>query len=83
MNTTIPSSDDVRAALTPFTRKQIKALGVVSGVSFHTIYKIQRGEIRQPNIDIVRDLMPHVEAMRSGASASTAGHLEGGNATPQ
>jgi hypothetical protein len=72
MHSAIPSSDEVRTALQPLSRLQLKALGLASGISWHTLYKIKRGEIRQPNVDIVRDLMPCVAAMQ----AATQGNVQ-------
>lgn len=68
MNIAIPSTDEVRTELASLRRRQIQRLGTLSGVSWHTIYKIQRGEITQPALDTVRAILPHIAAAKQEAT---------------
>lgn len=68
MNIAIPSAEQVRTELKSLQRRQIKRLGDLSGVSWHTIYKISRGEITQPALDTVRAILPHIEAAKQEVS---------------
>lgn len=76
METDIPSAAAVRAKLAPLSIKQLEALAAASGVNFHTLYKIQRGETKNPGVDTVGQFLPHLEAaMRAGAVPTTAAPL--------
>lgn len=79
MNDTIPSAEQVRAALAPLTLRQLDALAALSGVPAPTIYKIRIGQTENPGIDTVGKFMPHVRSVlaapitsASSASASPA-----------
>lgn len=61
MNSTIPSAEAVRAALAPLSLKQLEKLAELSGVPFTTIYKVKRGETKNPGIETLRQFMPHVQ----------------------
>lgn len=63
MNDTIPSAEQVRAALAPLTLKQLDALAALSGVPAPTIYKIRIGQTENPGIDTVGKFMPHVRSV--------------------
>jgi predicted transcriptional regulator len=65
MNDTIPSAEQVRAALAPLTLKQVDALAALSGVPAPTIYKIRIGQTENPGIDTVGKFMRHIETVRS------------------
>lgn len=63
-----PTSAQVRELLADFTLKQLEVLAALSGVPFTTLYKIKRGETKNPGIDTVHSLLPHVSAaMRPAA----------------
>jgi predicted transcriptional regulator len=62
MNSAIPSAEAVRAALAPLSLKQLEKLAELSGVPFTTIYKVKRGETRNPGIETLRQFMPHLQA---------------------
>jgi predicted transcriptional regulator len=61
MNSAIPSAEAVRAALAPLSLKQLEKLAELSGVPFTTIYKVKRGETKNPGIETLRQFMPHVQ----------------------
>lgn len=61
MNSVIPSAEAVRAALAPLSLKQLEKLAELSGVPFTTIYKVKRGETKNPGIETLRQFMPHVQ----------------------
>jgi transcriptional regulator with XRE-family HTH domain len=62
MEHSLLGAEDVRAALSALSLRQIERLAELSGVPATTIYKIKRGETVNPGIDTVRKFMPHVEA---------------------
>jgi predicted transcriptional regulator len=62
---TLPSSEDVRARLSPLTRPQLLKLALLSDVSFYTLQKIASGETADPRLDTVRLILPHVEAAKA------------------
>lgn len=63
---TVPSAEEVRAALAHLTMKQIDRLAEISGVPPTTIYKIKRGETKNPGVETLRQFMPHVDAAGVG-----------------
>lgn len=67
MRHTIPSASDVRAKLQRLTLSDLNKLAAVSGVSVHTIYKIQRGETPNPGIETVAKFWPHLKTFREAA----------------
>ena len=40
---------------------QLERLAELSGVPFTTIYKVKRGETKNPGIETLRQFMPHVQ----------------------
>ena len=42
--------------------KQLDRLSELSGVPVPTIYKIRREETKNPGIDTVRKILPHIDA---------------------
>lgn len=68
VNIPIPRAEDVRAALAPFTLKQLDRLYELSGVPVPTLYKIKRGEIANPGIETVAKFLPHVDAALQAAA---------------
>lgn len=68
MDTSFPSADDIRAALSGLTMRQMDELAGLSGVPATTIYKIKRGETKDPGINTCQKIvealprMPAVEA---------------------
>lgn len=69
MNDTIPSTEQVRAALAPLNGKQLERLAQLSGVPMTTIYKVKLGETTNPGIETVRKFAPHIAAARAGVAA--------------
>lgn len=67
MKPNIPSAEQVRKALAPLNLKQVQELARLSGVPATTIYKIQRGETRNPGIETLRGFIGHIAAARRGA----------------
>lgn len=63
MEPTIPSAEELREALRPFTLKRLHRLAEVSGVPMPTIYKIKRGETPNPGIETVRLFLPHIKTV--------------------
>jgi hypothetical protein len=68
MELTIPTSDEVRAALAPLTPAQMQRLSELSGVPFHTLRKVRTGETGSPGIETVRSFAPHIKAVIEGVS---------------
>lgn len=60
MDMNLPSAEQVRAALSPLTMKQLERLEELSGVPATTIYKIKRGETENPGIETLRRFLPHI-----------------------
>lgn len=60
----IPSAADIREALAIYNRKELSALGELAGVPFTTLYKIKLGVTRDPGIETVRRLLPHLRPAR-------------------
>ena len=60
MKTTIPSAAFVRERLRDYAPPQLLELAEKSGVSFHTLLKIKRGDTQNPGIDTVRKFFGHV-----------------------
>jgi len=60
MELTLPSAEQVRAALSPLTMKQLERLEELSGVPATTIYKIKRGETENPGVETLRRFLPHI-----------------------
>ncbi len=63
MKPNIPSAAQVREALAPLSLKQVDALSRLSGIPATTIYKIQRGETKNPGIETLRGFLPHIAAV--------------------
>jgi hypothetical protein len=68
MNKHLPSGDDVRQRLAPFSIKQLESIAEASGVPFHTLYKIQRGETANPGIETVGRFWAHLPAAEKAAA---------------
>jgi predicted transcriptional regulator len=60
MDITVPSAEQVRALLAPLTLKQLDRLAELSAVPATTIYKIKRGETKNPGVETLRAFMPHI-----------------------
>jgi transcriptional regulator with XRE-family HTH domain len=72
MTPNIPSADEVRTALAPLTLKGLDALAELSGVPATTIYKIKRGETKNPGVETLRLFMPHIPAVLAARPADIA-----------
>lgn len=68
----IPSADDVRAALAPLSLKQLDRLAALSGVAATTIYKVKRGETENPGIETVRKFMRYIPDVRGEGERAAA-----------
>jgi predicted transcriptional regulator len=68
MDTPIPTGEDVRERLAPFTIKQLEGIAEASGVPFTTLYKIQRGETANPGIETVGRFWAHLPAADKAAA---------------
>ena len=60
MNTDIPSALRVREWLQPLAKPQLQRLADLSGVPFGTLWKIRSGDTKDPRIETVRQIAPHV-----------------------
>ena len=67
MDMTIPTSMQVRDALSPLTLNQLDRLSVLSGVPATTIYKIKLGTTENPGIETVGKFFHLIEAARTPA----------------
>lgn len=63
MELSIPSAEQVRAALAPLNLKQLDRLEKLSGVPATTIYKIKRGETPNPGVETLRKFLPFIAAV--------------------
>jgi predicted transcriptional regulator len=72
MDMSFPSIEEVRAVLEPLTLKQMEALAERSGVPFTTIYKIKRGETKNPGIETLRQFVKHIEQPRKPSEHASA-----------
>lgn len=61
----IPSSDNVRAAMHGLPRIALTQLSRLCGVSLHTLIKIRDGRIKDPGIDTVGKLWPHLPLLQA------------------
>jgi len=68
MNDTIPSTEEVRAALAPLTLKQLDRLALLSGVPATTIYKVKLGETTNPGIETVRKFIGFIHEAQAFAA---------------
>lgn len=68
----IPSPQEVRDAMRHLTIKQIRGIAELSGVPADTIYKIKRGETRNPGIDTLRRFLPLVPPPPAAAGSQLA-----------
>lgn len=62
MKPEIPSAADIRLLLAPLTGAHLARLAALSGVPWPTIAKMRNGETKNPGIETVRKVLPHVEA---------------------
>jgi transcriptional regulator with XRE-family HTH domain len=62
MNLTVPSPEEVRAALASLAPSQLQRLAKLSGVPFHTLRKVQSGETKSPGIETVRAFARFIKA---------------------
>jgi predicted transcriptional regulator len=60
MDTQIPSVEQIRAWLAGLDAPQFQALADTAGVPFTTLLKIRRGETKDPRLETVRCLFPHM-----------------------
>lgn len=58
----IPTAAELRALMAPLKRQDVLTLANRSGVSFHTLRKLQTGETASPALDTVAQLYPHLVA---------------------
>lgn len=72
MSNSIPSAEEIRAALSPLSLKQLARLAQLSGVPFTTIYKVKRGETSNPGLETVRQFMPFVRQVREKPASRAA-----------
>lgn len=78
MEPIIPSAEAVREALFGLTLKQVDAVAEQSGVPASTIYKIKRGETKNPGVETLRKFMPYVRKVRDGVVAPAEGEALNG-----
>jgi predicted transcriptional regulator len=80
METTIPSAESVRSMLDGLTLKQLEGVAARSGVPFSTIYKIKRGETKNPGIETLRQFMPFIELIGADGAPAVPVAAEVGDA---
>jgi predicted transcriptional regulator len=68
MDTSIPSSDELKARLQELTPGQMDALARMSGVSVHTLIKLKNGQTDNPRLETVRAFLPHIHKARAMAA---------------
>jgi len=73
MDARIPTIEELRSALEPLGQSELMELAAASGVPFHTLLKLRRGETQNPRLDTVRSLIPH---LRDTPSAERAAAVE-------
>jgi hypothetical protein len=62
----IPSADDVRARLLPYTTGGLMRLSEVCGVPWTTLVKVRNGQTANPRLETVRALWPHLQVESGG-----------------
>ncbi len=72
MDTSIPSSEDVRQRLAPLRHAQLQALARASGVPFGTLWKIRSGDTQNPGIDTARSLLAALPTIEGEAAIPAA-----------
>jgi hypothetical protein len=60
MDSSIPSTEELRARLRALTPGQMRALATFSGISVHTLIKVANGQTTNPGLDTVRAFEPHI-----------------------
>ena len=73
MDIQIPSAAEIARRLAPMKASQLQRLAELSGVPFHTLLKIKRGDTENPGIETVRKFAPHIEAATHPAPAEAEG----------
>ena len=69
MDLKFPSAEQVREALSGLTLRQLDRLAELSCVPMTTIYKIKRGETKNPGIETLRKFAPHIAQAHIGCPA--------------
>ncbi len=75
MSNEIPSVAEVRQQLSGIELADVRALAVVSGVPFTTLWKVRSGETENPGIETVRKFygfIPKVLAVKEAAARANA-----------
>lgn len=57
----IPTSDQVRAILSPLSFSELQELAEATGVHLSTIRRVKRGETTRPDVDCVKKLFDHLK----------------------
>ena len=60
----IKTAAEAKRALAGLVDQQMMRLAALSGLSVGTLYKIKRGETKNPGIDTVGKFAPHLRACR-------------------
>ena len=72
MDTTIPSTHDVRERLHELGHAQVQELSAKTGTPFTTIWKIRTGETDNPRLETVRAIWPELIATTKAIDQSQA-----------
>lgn len=73
---TVPTAEEVRAALSSLSRQELIQLADRSTVNFNTLLKVANGQTEDPRLNTVSMLVPHLRAMLAEKSASSAATAE-------
>ena len=71
MNSHVPSTKEVMELLAPLDHGALRQRAMFSGVSFTVIYQIKTDRSRNPRLETVHKLWPHLlAASRAGVASS-------------
>lgn len=68
----IPSADDVRALLLPYTTGDLMRLAEECGVPWTTLIKVRNGQTANPRLETVRAVWPYLHAATTDPTKQAA-----------
>jgi len=67
MKSSMPTVDEVKAALAALSHAQIQELAVLSGVPFMTLWNVRKGTTENPGLKTVNKFLPFVDRVADAA----------------
>ena len=65
---TLPTTEDIANGLRCLSLKDVRALAATCGVSYLVLWSIRRGNTRNPRLETVGRLWPHLAPASAGKS---------------